>query len=448
MKIEIFDKALSLLLGKVALVKTKQQEQVQTSYFVNLKEAYTDTTYLYVLTESGKEALYLCPGYKLIAGEGSLDKESLKRLPTKSYKNRTALTREEPTERRFYQLLNDYRRQRSNNLFENRHQEAFSYLQSLYYRPNENYQEAFNRLYALVKKECDNLGIVYETDPERIIEQKLESLKEDEEHNLINTAVCKSKESIDKYYQENILSCTSSKKLSFEISNLQFIRSSYTMSYPGEFLSMSDNLISALNDRNYPNRESILKNYLEFFISKDLAFSLTTYVDNLISKADTLQYEMDKKRFNSNFKFMEDLENIIKHNPDEETFRYHATTSLPDAKRILEEGFYSYSKDLGSTSFAEFDINQILSYSYGNGVETFGDYIIILSEPAGEDIVEELTEEEQEKVQIIPRRNAIIGNKPPYKVDRKHVVGIIDKNHEQVIINEEYLNNRKKQINI
>ena len=32
---------------------------------------------------------------------------------------------------------------------------------------------------------------------------------------------------------------------------------------------------------------------------------------------------------------MEDLETITKHNPEEETYRYHAATSLDDAERIL-----------------------------------------------------------------------------------------------------------------
>ena len=86
---------------------------------------------------------------------------------------------------------------------------------------------------------------------------------------------------------------------------------------------------------------------------------------------------------------MEDLETITNHNPEDETYCYHATTSLEDAKRIIEEGFYSYSKDLESTSFPEFTVDQILTYSYGNGIENFGDYIIVLSVPKGEDIVEE-----------------------------------------------------------
>jgi hypothetical protein len=219
------------------------------------------------------------------------------------------------------------------------------------------------------------------------------------------------------------------------------------MSYCGEFLTKSDNLINALVDRNYPNRNEILKNYMEFFISKDTAFSIVKHLNNLISKADKIQFDKDQERYNSNSKFMEDLEKITEHN-EEETYRYHATTSLEDAKRILDEGFYLYSHNLDSTSFQEFNINQILAYSYGNGTEYFGDFIIVISEPKEEDIVEELTEEEQEKVLVAPRRKAIIGNKPTHKVDKKHIVGIIDKKHEKVILNPEYINNSKKQINM
>ena len=69
MKINIFDKALSLLLDKVSLVKPISQNDIIASYQVHMSEALTDTTYYYVRTKDGKEALYLCPGYKFIAGE-------------------------------------------------------------------------------------------------------------------------------------------------------------------------------------------------------------------------------------------------------------------------------------------------------------------------------------------------------------------------------------------
>ena len=73
MKINIFDKALSLLLDKVSLVKPISQNDIIASYQVHMSEALTDTTYYYVRTKDGKEALYLCPGYKFIAGEKFLD---------------------------------------------------------------------------------------------------------------------------------------------------------------------------------------------------------------------------------------------------------------------------------------------------------------------------------------------------------------------------------------
>ena len=156
------------------------------------------------------------------------------------------------------------------------------------------------------------------------------------------------------------------------------------------------------------------------------------------------------ERLNNNILFIEDLQKLIEHDPEKETYRYHATGSLYDAKRILEEGFYMFSNDLDSTSFQEFNVDQILTYSYGNGTQNFEDYIVVLSEPNDEDtdIVTRLTDEEIEKVTIVPRRNAIMGNKPTYKVDKKYVVGIIDKKQEKIIFNQEYINNAKKQINM
>ena len=38
--------------------------------------------------------------------------------------------------------------------------------------------------------------------------------------------------------------------------------------------------------------------------------------------------------------------------------------------------------------------DEILAYSYGNGREYYGDYIIIISEPKDEEIVIELSQEE------------------------------------------------------
>ena len=449
MKINIFDKALSLLLDKVSLVKPISQNDIIASYHIHMSEALTDTTYYYVRTKDGKEALYLCPGYKFIAGNNVFSKADLASFPKKSYKNKSELVRNEVTERFFFNLLNQYRQRLSHELYENKYQEGFNYIQSLYYSPNNNYLEGYLRLYNDVKRECDNLGIVYEMDPEKIMTKKMHEIMQDEEQNYIDVTNCISRDTVDKYYQEKIETCKNSQQLSYEISSMQYLRTSYTMNYPGEFLIHSDKLICALQDKKYPNREQILKNYMEFFISKEIAFDITTYLDELIAKADYRQMNMDKERFNSNFKFMEDLEKLVgEHNRDEETYRYHATTSLEDAKRIIEEGFYSYSKDLGATSFPEFTVDQILTYSYGNGLENFGDYIIVLSVPKDEDIVEELTEEEQAKVQIIPRRTAIIGNKPPYKIDKKHVVAIINKKDEEVILNPEYTNNLKNQINM
>lgn len=447
MKLKIFDKMIEIILKDLHFNKTSIEDEIVSSYFVNTKEAYSQTTYYYVRSKDGKQALYLCPGYKFLVGTEFLNIQELDKLSKKSYKSRKELIRNEPTEGLFFQLLGEFTEKRNYHFLNSRYNEGFNYLTSLYYGENKNYLNAYNELYRAVKRECDNLGINYEMNPEKIIAKRLEETYEESEFKTTDIRICKSKESLDEYFEKHILNQNDSRKLSDEVTSLAYLKSDFTMSYCGEFLTKSDNLINALVDRNYPNRNEILKNYMEFFISKDTAFSIVKHLNNLISKADKIQFDKDQERYNSNSKFMEDLEKITEHT-EEETYRYHATTSLEDAKRILDEGFYLYSHNLDSTSFQEFNINQILAYSYGNGTEYFGDFIIVISEPKEEDIVEELTEEEQEKVLIVPRRKAIIGNKPTHKVDKKHIVGIIDKKHEKVILNPEYINNSKKQINM
>ncbi len=446
MKIEIFEKALDVLLNKFNLKKPVEENEIVSSYYVHIEEAFTDTTYYYVRNKQGQEALYLYPGYFLLIGENFLTKKELENLPKKTYKSKQHLTRNEPTENFFFKLMNTFKEE-TTFMTSKRYSDAFSYLMSLYYNEDKKYLDQYNELYNAVKKECDNLGVLYETEPEKIIEQKIIE-SETDETSSIDISICKSIETIEKYYQSHILSCTNSRQLSYEITELQYIKQSFTFTYNGNFLTNSNNLLFALENKKYPNRESILKNYMEFFITKDISFEIIKYLDKLIEQAENIKYQLEQKQYNQNTKFIEDLEEMLKHNLEEEEYRFHATVSEEDAKKILEEGFYSYAKDLESTSIPEMTSKEVLSYSYGDGIIQNGDYIIVLAVPEGEDIVEELTLSEQELISIVPRRNAMIGCKPTYKVDKKYIVGFIDKKHEKIILNSEYINNSKKQINI
>ena len=58
MKITLFEKTKEMFQNKFSLKRPNLQDEVIASYFVNMKEAYTNTTYYYVRTKDGKEALY------------------------------------------------------------------------------------------------------------------------------------------------------------------------------------------------------------------------------------------------------------------------------------------------------------------------------------------------------------------------------------------------------
>lgn len=440
MKINVYDKTVNVLRKKIALLKTHNLTDfdILSSYVVTMDEAYSNVKYYFIRLRNGKMGLYLLPGLRFIAGEDIIDKKTFEKISKKEYKNRDELVSQEPSEGLFYRLKGSYTDKQNEKLMYHPYHNGFSYLTSLYYEKCERYKPAYDKLYDRLKRECDNLGINYETNPEKILEEKLKRYVEEDKFKLHDVTICKSKESIDKYYNEKILGAKDFKTLDNELTDFSYFRSTFISAFTGEFLMKSNFLIEALEDRNYPNRESILKNYMEFFIAKDLAFELVNYTKNLLEEGAIYQATKNKERFKNNSKFMEDLEKIIELDEERETYRYHATTSEESANQILEEGFYLYSESLDSTSFKEFDINDILTYAYGNGYTFYGDYIIIISEPKDEEIIHELSEEEQENVTICPRRTALYSTKPKFKVDKKHIVAIVDKEHERVIINPEY----------
>ena len=165
MKIEFFEKSLDVILKRFKLKKINFQEDIVSSYFVTIKEAFANITYYYVRSKDGKEALYLYPNYKFIAGEDFLDRKTLASLPKKEYKSKEEHIRNEITERYFYNLKSQYKNEKLNEYSAHIYTDGFSYLTSLYYDEDKTKKDAFETLYKALKQECDNLGINYETDP-------------------------------------------------------------------------------------------------------------------------------------------------------------------------------------------------------------------------------------------------------------------------------------------
>ena len=451
MKMKIHEKALDLFYKhykKVSLLKTHKVEEreILSSYIVNIKEAYSDIKYYFIRLKNGEMGLYMLPNFKFLAGTNLIDKKEFEKITKKEYKSKEEFSTQEQSEPFFYSLYGEYYSSREEKIISHPYIYGFSYLTSLYHNKNEKYEESYNKLYDRLKRECDNLGIVYNTNPEKIIEEKLNIYQENDRFKLQDVTICKNKDSIDKYYEERIKNCTNEKQLERELSKFSYLRAEYISAIPGEFLIKANLLISALQDRNFPNRESILKNYMEFFIAKDYAFDIARYTKSLLNEGLRRQINLEQERYNSNQEFMRDLENVIRHDSNKEIYRYHVTTCEESAKKILEEGFYMFAAELDATSFKEFDVNEVLTFAYGNGHDYFGDYIIIISEPTDENIVEELQKEEYENLKILPRRMAIAAIKPKWKVDKKHIVAIVDKEHERVILNPEYQNTDKKQL--
>ena len=136
---------------------------------------------------------------------------------------------------------------------------------------------------------------------------------------------------------------------------------------------------------------------------------------------------------------------ISKINFDKEKMFLHATTSEEKAKSITERGLYTYGDDLSAFSFQwcgdisnDKDIEGILAYGYGGLVESSkaNNYVILFRMPNDELKIETLSEQEQEQAQefIEARRFGLI-SLPTHKINKRDILGYIDKKKGQVIFN-------------
>ena len=252
MKMKVYEKALELFQKKIKLLK--KENEIIASYCVDIEEAFVKTTYYYVRTKDGRDALYLYPEFELIQGENFISKNQLINLPKKTYKNKHELVRDSVTESYFFRALEKYKSAKNWKYRNSRHHNGISYLTSLYYGEDKKKLRDYINLYETLKRECDLLGIEYETDTEKIVKQKLERCREIDDFKYLDFRFCYSKEKIDEYYNEILKKATDSRSLSYEVSNLKYLKSAFIMNYAGDFLSNSDTLIAALEDYDHPNR--------------------------------------------------------------------------------------------------------------------------------------------------------------------------------------------------
>ena len=172
---------------------------------------------------------------------------------------------------------------------------------------------------------------------------------------------------------------------------------------------------------------------MEFLIAFPYFSKILKQLSEYSRKCDDKARELKFKDFYDSPEFIESLRNMI---DDSEGYNlyYHATTDRETAQKIVNEGLYSYSANLSSTAMSGLSLNGILDYGYGNGINMYDKYIVVLRVPQGEDVVRPLTPEEREAAAVFPRRMAIT-DKPEYIIDSKYVVGFVDKERKELVVN-------------
>ena len=325
-----------------------------------------------------------------------------------------------------------------------------SHLVSMYYynpddHSNDYVWENYKKMRKLFVDKCRELGIEYETDSNAIINQVIQQIDENEGKEMgsakKDVSYCTSIESIKKYFYQRINSAATEYDLSNISSDFIFTKQDL-IEYTSSFFRLSDSALIALKNGKKGDME-LLKKYTEFLVALPMYCQLLSEMEKCSGLANAEKQNLKLKRFYDNPDFIQNINGLIEHDPDEVTYHYHVTGGANEAEHILEDGLYMFSDRIESTSFPELTTNDLLGHGYGNDFASFDDYIIVFAEPKGEKIVRTLSDEEKSKVLIMPRRMGLT-DKPSYVIDSKYIVGYIDKSNCQVVANEGFVRKASK----
>lgn len=302
----------------------------------------------------------------------------------------------------------------------------------------QNNMESVFKVQSKVLEECQKNQIVYEKDPNKIIEKILKTLSIRSETNLEKYADGKE---LETYIQNKLQDPKTDKdylasSLSFDVQMMH--------EYISIMLDESYTLIRSLIDKKMTNRSEVLKEFAEYTIVFEKYLELEQRIKQYISYINKLDKSSKLEELTNDSKFMAELEELITHN-DDETLYYHGTPSRHDAENILEKGLFLNSDNILTTTFGNLSLKEILSYQYGDNFNKVGDYMIVIKGPKEEDVVRETTDiEKRENNNIAARRLGLMVPVNKYIVEPQYIVGIIDKVEHVIIKNPEVYTSSKK----
>ena len=315
--------------------------------------------------------------------------------------------------------------------------------QIYYYKPGnelyDNMMKDYEKTLGLFKKRCEELNISYEENVDKLVFDAVKKLDE-KEFALPNLkpdiSYCYSIEKIDEKIDEMQRGLSSEWDYEKAANDIKFI-SGHLANYPSDFFNKTNRAIVALAGKDETDKE-IVKKYTEFLISLPKYIEIMDHVVDRASNLSKKRMQMRKDRFHSKEEFIEEINNMISHDPNSSEFLYHVPQCEEDAKNILNEGLYMYSDRMSSTTLSELTSEELLIHGYGSDFQYFEDYIVVIDKPINEDIIEEIPEEIREPIKIYPRRSGLVNKIPTYVIPSQYIVGYIDKEHMEVVYNPNY----------
>ena len=195
---------------------------------------------------------------------------------------------------------------------------------------------------------------------------------------------------------------------------------------------MMDNLYRIL-DTDTKDITRITK-YTEFILQLPLyADIMHSYINTRVSLDKKYeQLKFDKLKAINNGKLYSDLKHLCDYNTSKGILLFHGTTCREDAYSITEKGFGMHRPELSTTTYTNMTAEQALMYSRGMDHSIGSEAMVVLYQPNGVEIVENIGDVEIDNPGSGLRG---FGDKLEYIVPTKYIVGIVDKVSGDVIYN-------------
>lgn len=249
----------------------------------------------------------------------------------------------------------------------------------------------------------------------------------------------KAKEDISEFPTDENLGQEDDELEEKEVEELEVISSDDVFNWGDEWLKEYENQQSEKQEEKLSDEE--LLECIKFLNSFSKLMTYKRNGQKAVEELTELTKDKKLKDFYGNKEFMKDFEKIMTHNKQKHNYLFHGTQDIASAESIISQGLGMMRKDLSTTTYSEFDMDDVILYSRGFCGEVGRDVIVIIDQPISEDgktedIVQAL--DTDKKIDFSPSGLQGIDGEAKYIVDSKYIVGYVNKRDKVVKYNSKY----------